>query len=392
MSTHYGRMVVLDDRVLMFANPEDAAEYIGFDLAAGRGGLIMYEKDGEKYFVLDSHLHFWDASPENWVQGRRAVRQGLDRVLPRLPGPRPGRDALDARALPEVLGGRLREGRLRGRLRRHRDLPVDVPEASGTRRASTTSSRTPRCWTASPASSSSTGAGTRARARPAWRSCEADHARYGLQGVKLYTAEWHDGSRGWTLDRSRGRAVPRAVPGARHQEHPRPQGADDLAAGQGRLRRHRRRPSRRRASRSSTSSSSTSGCRGSRTSASWRRRSPTSTPACRSSSAASCTPARGSSRRSWASCCSGSARTRCCSAATTRIWEPKWQIEGLVDWDYPDDTFSDYPRWTTAAKKKVLGLNAAQAVRHRGARGAAARRRRRNAGRADDAQLVEGAA
>ena len=32
MSTHYGRMVVLDDRVLFFANPEDAAEYIGFDL------------------------------------------------------------------------------------------------------------------------------------------------------------------------------------------------------------------------------------------------------------------------------------------------------------------------------------------------------------------------
>ena len=32
MSTHYGRMVVLDDRMLLFANPEDAAEYIGFDL------------------------------------------------------------------------------------------------------------------------------------------------------------------------------------------------------------------------------------------------------------------------------------------------------------------------------------------------------------------------
>jgi propane monooxygenase coupling protein len=32
MSTHYGRMVVLDDRVLVFANPEDAAEYLGFDL------------------------------------------------------------------------------------------------------------------------------------------------------------------------------------------------------------------------------------------------------------------------------------------------------------------------------------------------------------------------
>ena len=34
MSTHYGRMVVLDDRVVLFANPEDAAEYLGFDLQA----------------------------------------------------------------------------------------------------------------------------------------------------------------------------------------------------------------------------------------------------------------------------------------------------------------------------------------------------------------------
>jgi propane monooxygenase coupling protein len=34
MSTHYGRMVHLDDRTIMFANPEDAAEHIGFDLKA----------------------------------------------------------------------------------------------------------------------------------------------------------------------------------------------------------------------------------------------------------------------------------------------------------------------------------------------------------------------
>jgi propane monooxygenase coupling protein len=34
MSTHYGRMVHLDDRTIMFANPEDAAEYIDFDLVA----------------------------------------------------------------------------------------------------------------------------------------------------------------------------------------------------------------------------------------------------------------------------------------------------------------------------------------------------------------------
>lgn len=34
MSTHYGRMIIDDERgaTVFFANPEDAAEYIGFDL------------------------------------------------------------------------------------------------------------------------------------------------------------------------------------------------------------------------------------------------------------------------------------------------------------------------------------------------------------------------
>ena len=32
MSTHYGRMIHEDDRTIMFANPEDAAQYLGFDL------------------------------------------------------------------------------------------------------------------------------------------------------------------------------------------------------------------------------------------------------------------------------------------------------------------------------------------------------------------------
>jgi propane monooxygenase coupling protein len=34
MSTHYGRMVHEDDRTIMFANPEDGAEYLGFDLTS----------------------------------------------------------------------------------------------------------------------------------------------------------------------------------------------------------------------------------------------------------------------------------------------------------------------------------------------------------------------
>jgi propane monooxygenase coupling protein len=32
MSTHYGRMVHFDDKTMLFSSPEEAAEYIDFDL------------------------------------------------------------------------------------------------------------------------------------------------------------------------------------------------------------------------------------------------------------------------------------------------------------------------------------------------------------------------
>ncbi|HEY2259405.1 MAG TPA: amidohydrolase family protein, partial [Solirubrobacteraceae bacterium] len=41
------------------------------------------------------------------------------------------------------------------------------------------------------------------------------------------------------------------------------------------------------------------------------------------------------------------------------IWEPKWQIDGFLGWDYPDEEYSDYPRVTDATRRKILGLNAA---------------------------------
>ena len=36
MSTHYGKMIHEDDRTIMFASPEDAAEYLGWDLPGGK--------------------------------------------------------------------------------------------------------------------------------------------------------------------------------------------------------------------------------------------------------------------------------------------------------------------------------------------------------------------
>src|SRR5256886_15065280 len=43
------------------------------------------------------------------------------------------------------------------------------------------------------------------------------------------------------------------------------------------------------------------------------------------------------------------------------IWEPRWQVEGFVDWNMPDgEEFSDYAKLSVTAKKKILGLNAAR--------------------------------
>ena len=43
------------------------------------------------------------------------------------------------------------------------------------------------------------------------------------------------------------------------------------------------------------------------------------------------------------------------------IWEPKWQIEGFLDWNYPGDAaYADYPEVNDATKRKILGLNAAK--------------------------------
>ena len=36
----------------------------------------MYEKNGEKYFVVDSHMHFWNAAPDNWVPGQEQFAKG----------------------------------------------------------------------------------------------------------------------------------------------------------------------------------------------------------------------------------------------------------------------------------------------------------------------------
>jgi uncharacterized protein len=36
----------------------------------------VYEKNGDRYFIVDTHLHYWDASLDNWVKGQEEFAKG----------------------------------------------------------------------------------------------------------------------------------------------------------------------------------------------------------------------------------------------------------------------------------------------------------------------------
>ena len=245
----------------------------------------MYEKDGEKYFVLDTHTHFWDASPENWVPGAEEYAKGWIECFHAYQGLGPPETHWSIEDFQKYSPERFEKDMFEDG---HVDVAIFQPTYL-------------KEWYTKGFNTSEQDAEMAARhpdrliVNGRWDPRDGDPglraARGGPPEVRLQGRQALHGRVERRVARLQARpadlrALLREVHRARHQERPRPQGPDDLAAGQGRLRRRRRRQGRRPATRSSTSSSSTSACRGSRTSASWRRRSATSTPASRSSSAA----------------------------------------------------------------------------------------------------------
>jgi hypothetical protein len=154
---------------------------------------VVYEKDGEKYFVVDSHMHYWNAAPDNWVYAKGWIEcfhayQGLAPAATHWPLEKFQRYSEDdlMRDLFEV---------------GHVDVGIFQPTylkewyAEGfntTERNSVLAGKYPG----------------RFRLNTRWdpregedglRKLRENAARWGCTGVKLYTAEWRQGSRGWTL-------------------------------------------------------------------------------------------------------------------------------------------------------------------------------------------------
>ena len=347
----------------------------------------MYEKDGEKYFIVDGHLHFWDASPANWVKGQEQYAKGWIECFHAYQGLGPPETHWTLEHFQKYSEDDF-----------EKDVFIDgyvdkgIFQSTYLREWYTTGFNTidknATLLDRFPGKLIVNGRWDPREGKQGLKQLREDHAKYGIQGVKLYTAEWHQGSRGWTL------RDPEAQP---FLELCQELGIKNIHVHKG--------PTI------------------------WPLDKDAFDPVDIDFAATSfpelnfivehvglpriedfCFMATQEpnvyagiavvvgglmhARPRFFAKVMGEllfwvGEDKMLFGSDYGIWEPKWQVEGLVDWDYPDEEYSDYPRWTTAAKKKVLGLNAARLYgievppEFQAAGTPAAR---------DDAQLVEGAA
>src|SRR4051794_13383436 len=163
-----------------------------------RRGESMYEKNGEKYYVLDSHLHFWDASPENWVKGHEEYAKGWIECFHAYQGLGPAETHWSIEHFQKYS---------------IEDFEKDVFVDGGVDKAVLQSTYLKEWYTNGFNDIDQNAAlldrfGDRLILNGRWdpregtaglEQLERDHQQYGLKGCKLYTAEWYKSSRGWKL-------------------------------------------------------------------------------------------------------------------------------------------------------------------------------------------------
>ncbi|MEV6901784.1 amidohydrolase family protein [Amycolatopsis sp. NPDC051372] len=319
----------------------------------------MYEKDGEKYFVVDGHTHFWDASPANWVSGQEEYAKGWIECFHAYQSLGPAEthwpiekfqkydeetmmyDLFDAGHVdvaifqPTSLRQWYREG-------------FNTTEANGA-----LAEKYPGRFVVNTNWDPRDG-------EPGLKALEERVKRWGCTGAKLYTAEWHGDSRGWSL---------RDPEASRYLEKCQELGVKNIHVHKG----------------------------------------PTIWPLDKDAFdvkdvdyAATNFPGLNfivehvglpriedfcfmatqepnvyaglsvvigglmHARPRFFAKVMGEllfwvGEDKMLFGADYAIWEPKWQVEGFVDWQMPDgEEFSDYGKLTVETKKKILGLNAAR--------------------------------
>src|SRR3954467_7430621 len=320
----------------------------------------MYEKNGEKYFIFDSHLHFWDASPDNWVQGAEQYAKGWIECFHAYQSLGPAETHWSLEHFQKYSA---------------EDFEKDVFQDGGVDHAVLQSTYLKEWYTngfndIDQNASLLDRFGDKLILNGRWdpregkaglEQLEKDHAQYGLKGCKLYTAEWYQGSRGWKL------TDPEAIPfldkcaelGIKNMHvHKGPTiwpldkdafavaGVDHVATDyNGRLNfivEHVGLPRIEDFCFMATQEPNVY---------------------------AGLSVVVGGlmhARPQFFNKVMGEllfwvGEDKMTFGSDYAIWEPKWQIDGFLNWEMPDESqYSDYPRLDANGKRKILGLNAAK--------------------------------
>jgi uncharacterized protein len=351
----------------------------------------MYEHNGEKYFVMDSHTHFWDASPENWVKGQEQYAEGWINCFHAYQGLGPPEthwpiEKFQKYSEEDFVRDMFEDG--------HVDVAVFQPTylkewyVDG---FNTTESDA-RLVEKYPDRLIVNGRFDPRDGEAGLRQLEEDAERYGLKGVKLYTAEWRNGSRGWKL------TDPEAVPFLQMCQE---LGIKNIHVHKG--------PTIWPLDKDAFDVSDVDHVATDFPELNFIVEHvglpriedfcfmATQEPNVYAGLAVAIGALMHARPRFFAKVMGELlfwvGEDKMLFGSDYAIWEPKWQVEGFVEWDYPhDEQYSDFPAVTAATKKKIMGLNAARLYgidvpvefRLPDEAGTPAAR--------EDAQLVEGAA
>jgi predicted TIM-barrel fold metal-dependent hydrolase len=330
------------------------------DLAVRRvRELQMYERNGEKYFVVDGHIHFWDASPANWVNGQEQYAKGWIDCFHAYMGLGPAETHWPIEKFQKYSED---------------DFVKDVFEDGGAdvgifqstylkswyTNGFNTAEENGKIAEKHPGRLIVNGRWDPREGEAGLKQLEEDAKRYNMQGVKLYTAEWYNGSRGWRVDDEQAKPFlekckelgiknihvhkgptiwpldkdafdPKDIDVAatdnpelnfiiEHVGLPRIEDFCFMAVQE---------------------------------------------PNVYAGLAVVIGGLMHARPRFFAKVMGELlfwlGEDKLLYGSDYAIWEPKWQIEGFLDWNYPDDPeFSDYPAVTDATRRKILGLNAAK--------------------------------
>jgi predicted TIM-barrel fold metal-dependent hydrolase len=319
----------------------------------------VYEKDGEKYFVVDGHTHFWDASPENWIQGQEEYAKGWIECFHAYQSLGPAEthwpiEKFQKYSEETMMRDLFEDG--------HVDVAIFQPTNL-------------RQWYRTGFNTTEVN-GALAERHPGkfvvntnWDPREGDDGlktleervrRWDCKGVKLYTAEWRGDSRGWSL---------KSPESARYLEKCQELGVKNVHVHKG--------PTIWPLDKDAFDVSDVDYAATNFPGLNFIVEHvglpriedfcfmATQEPNVYAGLSVVVGGLMHARPRFFAKVIGELmfwlGEDRLIFGADYAIWEPRWQVEGFVDWNMPDgEEFSDYGKLSLTAKKKILGLNAAR--------------------------------